>query len=629
MAINTGNGKKPETAIQAAMEKATQNQQSGSKGGYQNSGAGQGRRRNMMDINTSMRRPVSRKSSGEVVLQYCDKLEALMGRNFKEGFENSFKLLVLDNNASNVGPLSSILVCYHERGPEKDHLAVYTLLVEASASRLQNRFINVGGRNVEVETVAGDVFNEFHWGRVEDFVQTTYGAKLDVIDAGIMVLPSELDPEDDEHLRRVLFNSTQACYTVMEDTVGTTEEPFSIAWINTGSENLTARLDYNPGQAESATGDPIRSDVRIVLQGSLAGNNASNEAGFDMVRDLASVDGFVDLVYTPPKPAPYGQMPQTQHYHPRLILTSVDSEVDAITMELQLLALAQVTLLTHNHAWAGVFRPRHNVKGVDTRDIGAIGYEVSMAGDGTKERVDTKSQAFDINALYQFLSMNISDKLIISMDVEETGALSWIHQAFAAAAGGNPGANSYILDAANNLTNGHFTSFFQGGPIAIDDQNRIHLGYYIDNEGTRRDLREIDYLALLNHAGKDDPSLVAKWSDTFDNVSIPMEIRLEDRTKILKALLTSQNVHVKGYARRYTLSPDFIRALTQACGKAGLVIRPNNLIQDFNNGTVRGNQAAASFGIGGGDVNNLFNSGQSAWGGYQSTGFHGRFGRHS
>jgi hypothetical protein len=597
--------------------------------GQQGQQANAGRRAGIMDINSMMRRPIARKSTGEVVIKYRDQLTKQMERNFKQGFENAFQLLVLDNNSSNVGPLSSILVCYHEVVANQHYLAVYTLLVEGSATALNPKVINFGGRNIEIETVAGDVFNDVLWSRIMEHCIATYGVALTCLDAGQMVLPRELDSEDEERMRRVIFNATQACFTILETIVGGKELPFTIALVNTGSENLVARLDYNPGNAESATGDPIRSDVRISLQGSIS--EAQAAGGFEQVRELCVVDGFVDLVYSPPGLPIPGQLPISQYYYPRFVITRADTEIDAITMELQLLALAQATLLNRNMAWAGVFRPLHHIKGMDTKDIGAIGFEVNLTDNpqSKPDRIDTKAKNFGDAELYQLVTMCIHDKLLYSMDIEEVGELSWIHQAYIASADGNRDAYQMVIDAANTLTLGHFGSIFQGGPICYNDFNRVHLGYYIDEEKVRQDVRKIDYLAMLNIAGKTDPKLIMKWGETFDNRDVPIEIRLEERANILKATL-GNNLKIKGYARRITFDPNFMIALNMACGNAGLVVRPNNLIQEFTGQGVRGNLNAGLYGVSSQQVSGLFNAATSPWGvarGGISSQFQGRWGR--
>ena len=587
-------------------------------------------RRGIMNVNSLFSRPISRLATGEVVVKYKTTLEKQMELNFRQGFDSAFKLFVLDNNNANVGPLSSILVTYHEVQAGQHYMAVYTLLVEASSAGLNPKTVHYSGRNIEIETVSGDVFNDILWNRIVEHITTVTGQKLNVLEAGTIVLPRELDPEDEDHLRRVIFEATQACYTVMETELGGKQDPFTIALINTGAENLVARLDYNPGSAETSTGLPVRSDVRISLQGSV--NDQQAAGGFEQIRELVVVDAFIDLTYSPPGPPVPGQLPTTQYYYPRAVITRADTVIDAITMELQLLALSQATLLNRNMAWAGVFRPRHHIKGLDTRDIGAVNWEINLADNpgGKPDKIDTKAKSFGDTELYQLVTMSIHDKLLYSMDIEEVGELSWIHQAYLASADGDPKSYQLVIEAANKLTMGHFSQVFQGGAICYNEANRIHLGYYLDESGVKRDLREIDYLALLNVYGKDDPKAIVKWGETFDNRDIPIEIRMEDRANILKGILGA-NIHIKGYARRITFDPNFMIALNIACSRAGLIVRPNNLIQEFTGQGVRGNLNAGLYGVAGNQVTGIWNQGPSPYGNAGRGGINphymGRFGR--
>lgn len=588
----------------------------------------------IMDINSLMSRPMSRQSSGEVVLRYEQALRTMMEANLRDESAPDFKLLVLDNNAANVGPVSSLLICFNVQHHQQRYTAVYTLLVEGSAERLEPKTYSFGGnRNVAIDTVPGDVFatSDHLRDKIEEHVKVTYGnSEIRVLDAGAMTLPTELSHEDDYHLRQVLFNASQACFTVMEQVVGQAEPPFTVGMVNSSAEALSARLTYNSGEGEGAqdetsTGLPIRDDMNITL---VSSQNQQHNDGFSQTRPIATVSGFVDLVYQPPfggqqTPMNLTQQQQmqhaaTKHYYPRFVITKMDTAVDAITLELQLLTLAQATLASNQMAWAGCFRPRTNIKGkqLDIHDIGAVGYEVPLSGDvnAKRSKVDTKSASFDIQQLYQLLITTFHDDLIYSMDIEEVGELSWIHQLFFVASRGDQGAEKMIKQAADNLTDGHFSAIHhelvqqQGGDsrVAVDDQNRIHLGYYNDN-GQKRDIRDVDYLALLNVTGKEDPEAVVRWGETFDNTSIPEEIRLADRAELIRGMMGS-NVEFKGYARRITFIPTFLVALNAACHRAGLNVRTSNMIQEFQGGVMRGNMTAGNYGVNSQSVNGLFNS---------------------
>jgi hypothetical protein len=284
-------------------------------------------------------------------------------------------------------------------------------------------------------------------------------------------------------------------------------------------------------------------------------------------------------------------------------------------MELQLLALAQATLVSQNWIWAGVFRPNHDITGMDLRDIGAIGYEINLGDQesgGKPTRIDTKSNDFDIHALYQFIAMNIHPDVIYSMDIVEGGDLSWVQETLIETTNGGAvgeSATASIFDAANKLTNGWFSHYFpkDGTPLIVNANNRVHIGYYKERDGSLHDIRDIDYLAVLNLSGKTDLNTVASWGESFDNDTIPLEIRLETRMNILKQVL-SNNFTLKGYARRIMFNPRFLNALNAACHHAGLVIRPQNMIHEFAQGMTRGNYNMTQYALPSQSVSPLFTS---------------------
>lgn len=584
----------------------------------------QPRQGSMMDINSIMRRPMSRQSTGEVVAKFQQSLQALMDENYKEGFEREFKLIVLDNNVVNVGPLSSLLLCYNTIHNNRHVVAVHTMLIEASGPRLEPKVEQFSPtKTVTIDTVPGDVFiSTSYFNKTREHVKQVYGRDMDVLDAGAVVLPRELESTNFMLLRQVLFNATNACFTTTQFHFDDGDF-FSVDLINTKSEMLKSRLSFGENdveRSETNTGLPIRRDVNVTLSGSLINQH---DDGFQQTRSIASVDGYVDLVFSPPQ-APVQQMgyhPQApmagqEYYYPRLVITKMDTQIDANSIELQLLSLAQTTILSRQMNWAGCFRPRDHVKGTDLRDIGAIGYEVPLSGDVNAKpaAVDTKAASFGDAELYQLITQTIRDKLLYSLDIDECGDLGWLQQIFLTAADKFvPEDYNEVIAAADRLTNNMFSQFFFNNQddtsIAWFDNNRIHLGYYKDEHGEMRDIRDIDYLAMLNLSGKDNLDVVAKWGDTFDNIDVPMEIRLADRAEMIRGIL-GDNVKFKAYARRITFNPHFIVSLNEACHAAGLIVRPENMIQEFTGGVVRGNFNVDRMGLSGSVANSqaLFNN---------------------
>lgn len=586
----TGGNAQPQQPFNAG---AQMNQQSNN-----NSRVGS-RGRSVLDINANHRRPVPRNMSGEDVQTIQLGLKERAGKVLTEQQKKEFNILVLDNNQSKV-TFSSILVCYFEEYQGQKHIAVYSLLVESSGAPLDPSSVNLGGTTVEVDIVPGDIYlNKSYWQVLEQFVINSYGFNAQIHDAGGVVIPAEAEVSTENRFNRLLHNSTQACYTIMDNQLGGNEEPFTLGEVGSGDQ-LSARVEFSRQHGEDIVGMPVREDIIVTMS---AQSQADSQFSLQQTRQLTRVAGYVDLMYQPaqagfqPQQQAFGmfgnqqQMMATQMYQPRMVLTSVDTLTDAVNMELQLLALSTGFGLNRNGLFTGTWRAnKGKATDVDLKDLGATGYEVNLTGDpqAKPDALPTRSADFGDNEMRQLINMLIGQKLIFTLDIVEVGELSWIHQTYIAAANGDENARLTILQAANNLTMGHFQQLFDASkPVCYDDQDRIHLGFYYDREGNRRDLREIDYLAILNLAGKTNPKLVEAWEETHRNIQVPLEIRLAQRKEILRQLLASE-IHVKGFARRVSFDNSFLEALSEAIVRCGLNVRPAKGLDDNNVLTQRG-----------------------------------------
>lgn len=586
----TGGNAQPQQPFNAG---AQMNQQSNN-----NSRVGS-RGRSVLDINANHRRPVPRNMSGEDVQTIQLGLKERAGKVLTEQQKKEFNILVLDNNQSKV-TFSSILVCYFEEYQGQKHIAVYSLLVESSGAPLDPSSVNLGGTTVEVDIVPGDIYlNKSYWQVLEQFVINSYGFNAQIHDAGGVVIPAEAEVSTENRFNRLLHNSTQACYTIMDNQLGGNEEPFTLGEVGSGDQ-LSARVEFTRQHGEDIVGMPVREDIIVTMS---AQSQADSQFSLQQTRQLTRVAGYVDLMYQPaqagfqPQQQAFGmfgnqqQMMATQMYQPRMVLTSVDTLTDAVNMELQLLALSTAFGLNRNGLFTGTWRAnKGKATDVDLKDLGATGYEVNLTGDpqAKPDALPTRSADFGDNEMRQLINMLIGQKLIFTLDIAEVGELSWIHQTYIAAANGDENARLTILQAANNLTMGHFQQLFDASkPVCYDDQDRIHLGFYYDREGNRRDLREIDYLAILNLAGKTNPKLVEAWEETHRNIQVPLEIRLAQRKEILRQLLASE-IHVKGFARRVSFDNSFLEALSEAIVRCGLNVRPAKGLDDNNVLTQRG-----------------------------------------
>lgn len=570
----------------------------------------------MANLNTLYGRPISRRTGSEKISAYKNTLEKLRKEYCREAYADGFKIIALDKEQTGIGPFSCLIMTYSEVVSGRQLVSLFLMVVEGSGQKPNPKIVNIAGRQVEVELVTGDIIDHI-LPKVQSFIRTQYGGDIEILGAGEMVIPSELDPEDEFHLQKILTRAVQACYEVMTLNVTSSESPFNVQLLTNARENLVAKATFRPGDVENSVGSRIRSDLEILIQSSTPGQN---DFGFEEMTQISRINGYIDLVYSPP-PMTMGYntiAPVTQQYYPRLIVTNMDSDLDIVNIEIMLLNVAvTATMLSRNYMWLGAFSPDKSVPAtaMDHKDIGAIGYKINFAGNPSAQpaKIDTKSHSFNEREFFQLATFAIHNNLWYSMDVEETGELSWLHHTWLAAANLDRNAIDTIIRSADNLTGGLFSQEFlrSNSPlITYEDRNRIQLGYYI-NEGVKYDLRDIDMLWVLNEFGRSDPELVDAWASTYDNDMIELEVRLEERTRILKLLLGANNVVIKGYARRITFDPMFVIALSEACIRAGLTVKPSNVIQDFGSSVYRGNQNAARFGITPNAVGNMFSHGNS------------------
>lgn len=317
----------------------------------------------------------------------------------------------------------------------------------------------------------------------------------------------------------------------------------------------------------------------------------NQQQSVERVSQIASVRGFLDLVWDPIQPTQniyqvYNaqQQQSNQRYAVRFVMTSMES-TKLLTIPAQLLALMPALSLRENNTWFQAFRPT-SIAGneFDMHDIGAIGIECNFENNpsGYGIRIDTKKDSFKPEHLGQLITMAVRPGLMLSLDVSECGPDTPHNGVFAAAAENNARANEAIINAANHLTNGAFSKYFPAnGRVAVDEYNRIHLGHYEDRQGIKRDLRNADYLAILNMIGEKDPVVARDWSDTFARTNFPLNQRLAARKRILMGLFN--NVVITGFARRVTFEPAFIEALVKGCQEAGLVVRAVSPYADSGN----------------------------------------------
>jgi hypothetical protein len=547
-------------------------------------------------LNSFLNRPLSRNGIGEHTMSYVEVFREFIAKELP-GQEKKYAVLPIERNAYDL-PLSVIVVAAAYRGKQGTALLAYPILLEPLDS-LPSRVWQSPQGELEVPTAACDAYDDRTKQAVINVVQNHWSLDTEVTEVSYNTIPNDLDPKDVRRLGALMTMAINTIDGIAKELPGNEEPRFNTAMI-VGSPDeptgitVSGRMDFAPATLETVTGLPIRNDISVTTK-LVMPNQDRTQIATSNAPILSQVAGYLDLSYVEPEVTvnQFGQsIKSTNCYQARYVMTNTNIETNAMTPELALFGLASTRMLSQNHAWVSGFRKRHGIKD-DTRDIGAIGYEVNLSNDGSNQlgKIDTGAQDFD---LFQLIRRAFLPNLLYSLDVEEGGDDSWVWLSLQYAAQGDQDAYRDILDTAENLTLGHFGRYWQGGEIARHSGNLIHLGYFTTPEG-KEDIRKLDYLALLNMLGQDHLADVIAFSDTFDpNMGDPTK-RLADRTRILRGLFQN-NIHFKGWANRYDLNGAFLDALAAGIRDAGMVIVPETVYGEFTR-TARGNNGLADFAV--------------------------------
>lgn len=508
--------------------------------------------------------------------------------------DDSLELLLVDlDKASNPNlDFSALVVAGRFKSEPNLGSAFHILLLEGTGEAIPIKSMNTGYGQVELFQVASDAVNERLVTMAHERVKKAFPSG-EAYFADATVIPRDFNAEDEVLLYNVALNSGLAVSTLL-NTISPNWEDLNLAPI---AREVSMEIDISFGRNQRANilGGPMRSDATLNFMTRKGINKNEYELNVGGGNEKRSViSSFVDLLWDPQDPMSYNNfysnpnmaMQQTQKYVARLVITDLDS-VFGYSPGSILLALSTSMALRDRNNWYQLFTPHKGDNKIDIGDIGGLNIEANIGNDpsGIGLALDTKSSSFGLEELGKFLNQTVKQGLMISLDCPEYGPQSWYLNLFVAAANGSGSAYNAIYQAAMELTNNSFASYFpQGTPMFVDVGNRIHLGTWRDSQGVKRDIRDIDHLAVINLMGEKDPKAIRDWSDTFLRTDIPLNRRLAGRRRMIMAL-TNDSAEFTGYAERVTFSSEFLNALNQGISATKLTVVVNTPLsaQDWNN----------------------------------------------
>jgi len=588
----------------------------------------------LSDLGALRTATVSRLGAGETVEGFKRAFEKILETQPAER-KSQFQFMVLNRDTDRVYN-STLVITRPLKYRDELYVVTYALPVEASNPINEVRQFQSPGQTAEIAWAASDVLDRRFIETMTRHVQQKHGEKAIVIYAGGRPLPVELKSEDENHLLRVLFEADQAMVTATEKHIlGGAPEVLSVAMFKADNYRASVNVVPVPAEADDSVGNPVRSGITIEMRASRnVSQNMANQSLNERNQDipLTRVQAYIDPTYdtrhllqTPSYP---GAPQDSRCFLPRVVIRTVDAEQQMpLSPESHLLGVLSATALSqHIGLWANSLRPR-NFMGASSdlqrmTDIGGVGLIAPLNPANREElvRIKTDPREFSDKDFESLISRTFihDDTMgpIYTLLVEEAGERSWLTDTYYFAAEGDAAAMQEVARTVDNLTDGHFSRLWQQVPdqrIAHNDQNRVHLGYFVDNQGKRVDLQHVDTLAIINLYGEKDKQLVFDWIQTFNPTTGTMEQRLALREQILRN--TFNQVTIKGYGRLLTFYQQFLETANRALRAAGLEISPaNTRAGEFQTRPQFGVLDPAVFSIGVNRTGGVFTASQMAMG---------------
>ncbi len=511
-----------------------------------------------------------RNASGELLNKLKTKIDKILVDKVEDiGKDIVIKTVAVDREGS---PLAySVLAIVIQHAAKKDITAVHLLVIEKSGDVLSPLMTTIAGQQIAITRVPSDALDRVMVTEVNNQVsKIVAGSANNIVIVDATMVPSEFNAEDDNSILDILSNSATAANTEIEIRYDDFKDLNIAETMNAVRTPFVVDVSFERGDVVGVDGLPVRKDVTLQTRIEPSRDRTASRTlnSNQEAKVVTEVGGFVDFMYVGAQPPMF----PTQKFVPNFVITSIKSE-EAYTPAMVLLAVLSGNALFDDQHWLQGFKPVSvNSKDINYNDIGALNIEgnwtagqaVQGSSSGFGVAFDTKAPDFTLRSLNELANILVQPRAMFSIDVPDAGPDTWFTSVFRYAAHGDQEANRRIIKAANDLTNGTMAKYFGNGPVFANQGERIHLGYFIDRTGKMRDIRNADYLAFAN-AVKDlnlDPSLLARYTNTFTQTAVPIEIRMADREMLYNHVF--QEVKIKSMGTRLMFGADFHTALLSA-----------------------------------------------------------------
>lgn len=468
----------------------------------------------------------------------------------------------------------------------------YTVLMFEGEQPLAQKLIKTDNNSYELPFTAFDLYDDYYDNAVRGEVYKAVcggDESVRLIYSGTSLLPKEYEINDETDARRLVTAlSNQAASAIIDETLAVDNVAANIGDMirRKGYEMMGQITHTNQSQLIGLDKLPIHTDVVISTVATVGSDSDQrpNRRPQEPVVEVGVMADLVQVVDDSPRNRSFGRRgePQRVFYAGNAVITHVGNKENMVTYATALMALATSIVTASPDVFYEMLRPKVNSVKPPMGDIGAIGYQ-NPDDEGRVGYIDVRSDQYTREGgrlYYDMLADTIAENIAISIDVPESiiGPLAIKNFNAIADAGEHRRAVLTRLGATlNALTNYVFGEIMPTlDEVLTDNPVLIPMGYFIDANGNKRDLRELNFLAALDYSGRTNKTdtFMMRWNDSMEipNREVGAAIRLE----LMREMVNDQLV-VKGFARRYTFIGDFIEALAQATLESGLAPTISNL----------------------------------------------------
>lgn len=521
-----------------------------------------------------------------------------------QDLQNDFEILRFDRDQQQVG-YSSILVLKKIGLGGKQVIAVRPLLMPNAGITLPTRKVQVSqGMHVETideEVTVQDVFSPNYWNRVVTYVKNHLGLPdAIVVLTSAYSVPADFSLKEEVVLKALLVKSVNACDDMLRRHAG--ENPFTVELLKGTDEFLTAKIDSRDLPVTDVLGHPIRSDLVIGLARTRKNGKQDNEF-YEADTQLNQASVAIDIEYNGnAQPQQQNSMFATQQqqftppFTPTVTITDIRQApwIKANTPEMYWLGLSNAFRVTGGSAWAKAFLPRTGIK-KDLRDPGAMGWLSKLA-----THIDTKTEAFKDEHFIELINALVQPHPVFQIDLSRMSENGAIEGMLIDAAGGpnQQKAVAFIIKSINNLIGGGFEKYFDHTTQALLTLTgqEIENGFYLDEEGEKRDKRELGVLGALSQSGGNLQEWMS-WYGSQLNTNIPAVLRRKYSRNYDSQYLGASVTYTGTRSVRAVLNPKLIEALDAALTHAGLQVSMDHIGNLQGAQRFQGNQTIASFAV--------------------------------